>query len=185
MVPAVGRAGRIVRSGAEPVLGAPGAERRVVRTRRRRRCGTASGPRAIGSRRASTHPRSSARWSTGEPPPLRQRAEPDPRRRATRRRAPRMGCGRGSCDLRRRRCASHVGPNRCHRSAPRSTVAHSTCATSRCAPWWRATALTSTMQRCSTRTPRPRLPPDRIAAMVDELLDAHQAAGTLPETLHR
>lgn len=29
------------------------------------------------------------------------------------------------------------------------------------------------------------LPPDRITAMVDELLDAHQAAGTLPEALHR
>jgi alpha-galactosidase len=29
------------------------------------------------------------------------------------------------------------------------------------------------------------LPPDRIAAMVDELLDAHQNAGTLPEALHR
>lgn len=29
------------------------------------------------------------------------------------------------------------------------------------------------------------LPPDQIASMVDELLDAHQAAGTLPEALHR
>jgi alpha-galactosidase/6-phospho-beta-glucosidase family protein len=29
------------------------------------------------------------------------------------------------------------------------------------------------------------LPPDRIAAMVDELLDTHQAAGNLPEALHR
>jgi alpha-galactosidase len=29
------------------------------------------------------------------------------------------------------------------------------------------------------------MPPDRIAAMVDELLDAHQAAGRLPEALCR
>jgi hypothetical protein len=29
------------------------------------------------------------------------------------------------------------------------------------------------------------LPPDRIAAMVDELLDAHQQAGRLPEALCR
>jgi len=29
------------------------------------------------------------------------------------------------------------------------------------------------------------MPPDRIVAMVDELLDAHQAAGHLPEALHR
>ena len=185
MVPAVGRAGRIVRSGRRTRTGSAGRRTRSGShwPPTSLRDGVRSAP--IGSRRASTHPRSSARWSTGCTAPSTPTCRTGPPTAGDSWTSSPNGVWSRFLRPATPTAYIHVGPNRCHRSAQRSTAVHSMCATLRCAPWWRADRDHVHHAALLDPNTSTALPPDRIAAMVDELLDAHQATGTLPETLHR